>query len=145
MNETEHQPAPTETPPADQPADPPAQTTDTPPADTPPADQPPDTPPAQTTDTPPAQPDPLRDALRQAADAIRQLAIATQTDIVPELVTGDTPDEVRASIERSRAAYRAALAHLARSLPTPPPATTSTDAGPSDPLTLISRGLSRKE
>lgn len=92
----------------------------------------------------PDQPDPLRDALRQAADALRQLAIATERDIVPELITGDTPDEVRASIERSRAAYRAALAHIARTLPTPPTPTPA-DTTPADPITLISRGLSRKE
>lgn len=132
----------TQTPPNTDQDDPPAPA----PVPAPPPEPPPE-PPSDAVATPAPQTapeDPLRAALKTAADALRALAIATETDIVPDLISGDTPDEVRASIERSRAAYRAALAHIARSLPTPPPpAPPSDDAG--DPLTLISRGLRRKE
>lgn len=134
MEEPNTQPEPAPEP---APEPPPASTAWPPPAPEPP-------PPVATAAPPEPAPDPLAAALKEAAEAIRALVLATEKEIVPELVEGNTPDEVRASVERSRAAYRAALAHIARSLPTPPPpAPTETESA--DPLILITRGIRRKE
>ena len=88
-------------------------------------------------------PDPLAAALKLAADALARLAIATEREIVPELIGGDTPDEVQASIERSRAAYRAALRHIQSSLPPAPPPAPTAQPEDTDPLTLIAKGIRR--
>ena len=100
--------------------------------------QPPDPQPAQ-------QPDPLAAALKIAADALARLAIATEREIVPELIGGDTPDEVQASIERSRAAYRAAMRHIQAQLPPAPPPAPPTTPEDTDPLSMIARGLKRQQ
>jgi hypothetical protein len=104
-----------------------------------------------------------RDSLKDALAAIRQeLAQAnaraaseyaeriksTQRDIVPDLIRGETIEQVDASLSASRAAFAAARQAYARTIPTP------TVGNPSDSLTqpnaqppstsavqLISQGL----
>ena len=121
------EPQPTEQPPAHPEPPPPQQ---------PP--QPPDPQPAQ-------QPDPLAAALKIAADALARLAIATEREIVPELIGGNTPDEVQASIERSRAAYRAAMRHIQANLPPAPPPAPTAQPEDTDPLTMITKGLRKQQ
>ena len=121
--------------PPEPPAQPEPQPTEQPP-------QPPDPQPAPEP-APAQQPDPLAAALKLAADALARLAIATEREIVPELIGGNTPDEVQASIERSRAAYRAALRHIQSSLPPAPPPAPTAQPEDTDPLTLIAKGIRR--
>ena len=123
--------------------EPPAQP-DPQPAPEPPA-QPASDPFAQPAPEPPAQPDPLAAALKLAADALARLAIATEREIVPELIGGNTPDEVQASIERSRAAYRAAMRHIQAQLPPAPPPAPPTTPEDADPLSMIARGLRKQQ
>ena len=111
----------------------------------PPARPPEPEPPAHPEPPPPQQPDPLAAALKIAADALARLAIATEREIVPELIGGNTPDEVQASIERSRAAYRAAMRHIQAQLPPAPPPAPPTTPEDTDPLSMIARGLRKQQ
>jgi hypothetical protein len=61
----------------------------------------------------------LSAAQQRAAQARRAEICATQPDIVPELVGGDTLDAVERSLELSRRAFAAAQQAYARRLPTP--------------------------
>jgi hypothetical protein len=61
--------------------------------------------------------------------AVRDLVLQANPNIVPELVTGDTLEDLLASIEPARAAYT----RLADRLPTAPP---TVPAGASTPAAL---------
>ena len=111
----------------------------------PPPQQPPAQPNPQPAPEPAQQPDPVAAALKLAADALARLAIATEREIVPELIGGNTPDEVQASIERSRAAYRAAMRHIQANLPPAPPPAPTAQPEDTDPLTMITKGLRKQQ
>jgi multidrug resistance efflux pump len=69
----------------------------------------------------------------------------TQSDLVPALIQGDTIEAVEQSITASKAAYAAAQAHYARTIPTPPPGSGNQPAqnvpDQRSPTQLISAGL----
>lgn len=67
----------------------------------------------------------LADAQRTAAAALIAQIKATSTDIVPDMIVGDSPEAVQLSFEQSQKAYAAARSVYARSLPVSAPATTS--------------------
>jgi len=51
----------------------------------------------------------LHARLRDAVERYRQTVIASHPDIIPELVTGTTIEEVDASLQAARAAYQRAI------------------------------------
>lgn len=82
-------------------------------------------------------------------DAVRDLVLRAHPDVIPELITGDTINDLLASVEPAQAAYQ----QIATSFQQPPHNTPSIPAGgdrpmPVDPARLpagekIRRGLSR--
>jgi hypothetical protein len=93
----------------------------------------------------------LADAHRRAAQEYAERVKLSAQDIVPALIAGDTIEQVEQSIHASRAAFAAASAHYARTLPTPvgkDAAASQSPAGdllsqpePRHPVSLISQGL----
>ena len=93
----------------------------------------------------------LTDAQRRAAHEYAERVKLSAQDIVPALIQGDTPEQVEQSISASRAAFAAASAHYARTLPTPvgngavainsPSGDLLSQPEPRHPVSLISQGL----
>ncbi len=90
----------------------------------------------------------LAAANKQAAVEYMERIKATSHDIVPELIQGETIEQVEQALTSSRAAFAAARAAYARAIPTPasrtggPSAMGEVPAGaPGNPIDLISRGL----
>ncbi len=83
---------------------------------------------------------------RAAAEYVERLR-ATRTDIVPQLIGGETVEQVEQSLAGSLAAFSAAQQAYARQLPTPPPAVGSGAPQAADPplspLQLLRAGLSQ--
>jgi hypothetical protein len=83
---------------------------------------------------------------RAAAEYAERLK-STQRDIVPDLIRGETIEEVDAALAASRAAFAAARQAYARTIPTPPVGNpphslTQPSAQPNtSPVQMISQGL----
>ncbi len=95
-------------------------------------------------------------ALRASLNAAQQRAAleyadrlrATETNIVPQLISGDTMEQVDQSLANSKAAFSAAQQAYARTLPTPTPRGVGAAAPPDadhnlTPLQLLRAGLSQ--
>lgn len=85
---------------------------------------------------------------------IRELVLAAHPDVVPEMVQGDTIDDLMASVEPAREAYQRIAGEAAERTGTPQPApkvaaqpgqrgTTLVDVESLSPLGKISEGLKR--
>ena len=93
----------------------------------------------------------LAAANARAASEYAERIKSTQRDIVPDLIQGETIEQVDASLAASRAAFAAARQAYARTIPTPTPGTPGTVGNPSAPqqaaqptgsaVQLISQGL----
>ena len=89
----------------------------------------------------------LAQAQARAAAEYAERLKSTQRDIVPDLIRGETIEEVDAALAASRAAFAAARQAYARSIPTPPvgnPPHSLTQPGAQptgSPISLISQGL----
>lgn len=78
---------------------------------------------------PPAAEDPATDLT-----AIRDLVLRAHPEVVPELITGETVDDLLASIEPAEAAYRRVSESLRTSIVVPSPATPPVPAGGDRPM-----------
>ena len=93
----------------------------------------------------------LTDAQSRAAHEYAERVKLSAQDIVPALIQGDTVEQVEQSINASRAAFAAASAHYARTLPTPvgngaaainsPTGDLLSQPETRHPVSLISQGL----
>jgi hypothetical protein len=97
----------------------------------------------------PVQDDPTAEALAHAVARYRE-RVASTPGIVPELVRGDTIEEVDASVEVARQAYEAVSMRIAQAheerVPTGNPSRSSADLGAAalKPEAKIALGLRRK-
>ena len=90
----------------------------------------------------------LTQANTRAATEYAERLRTTQRDIVPDLIRGETIEQVDASLSASRAAFAAARQAYARTIPTPQPGASNPPAGqppaqqtPGSPIQMISQGL----
>lgn len=94
----------------------------------------------------------LRESLgaaeKRAAGEYAERLRATRNDIVPQLISGETLEQVEQSLANSKAAFNAAQQAYARQLPTPAQARVGNDAAPGadhvmTPLQLLRAGLAQ--
>src|SRR4051812_13684867 len=85
--------------------------------------------------TTPAETTPGHDLTR-----IRELVLKAHPDVVPDLIRGDSLDDLMSSIEPARTAYQRIADQLRTAAPTATPATTSPETTPATRLPHVPAG-----
>ena len=83
---------------------------------------------------------------KRAASELAERLRATQPDIVPSLISGETVADVEKSLAISKSAYAAAVKTYALKIPVPsgnPSAPQSSPQSPKSPLDLLRSGLTQ--